>query len=137
MRDLPADESGDGELSDIQSVGGDSRLSPDRQGSPDLQYAAKEACRDMSRPTLSSMNRLKRIARYLPEYTRVAWEFVASASGRKGCSTIEVYSGSGWAGCRESRRSTSGGVLVVGGGVVKTWSSMQATVAMSSGGAEY
>ena len=36
-----------------------------------------------------------------------------------------------------SRRSTSGGMLVVGGVVVKSWSSTQGSVALSSGEAEY
>ena len=50
---------------------------------------------------------------------------------------VEVYPDSDWAGCPRTRKSTSGGVVVGGGGVVKTWSSTQATHALSSGEAEY
>jgi hypothetical protein len=48
-----------------------------------------------------------------------------------------VYSDSDWAGCKDSRRSTSGGVLTVDGAVLKAWNSTQATVATSSGEAEF
>ena len=40
------------------------------------------------------------------------------------------------AGCRETRRSTSGGVAMIGGGNVKHWSKTQTTIALSSGEAE-
>ena len=50
---------------------------------------------------------------------------------------IDAYSDSDWAGCRASRRSTSGGLLAVSGGVVKSWSSTQGTIATWSGEAEY
>ena len=48
-----------------------------------------------------------------------------------------VYSDSDWAGCVRTRRSTSGGILYYGNHVVKTWSVTQATIALSSGEAEY
>ena len=49
----------------------------------------------------------------------------------------EVFSDSDWAGCLRSRESTSGGVATLAGGILKSWSSTQATVAMSVGEAEY
>ena len=48
-----------------------------------------------------------------------------------------MYTDSNWAGCSRTRRSTSGGIVVLDGGALKSWSSTQATVAMSSGEAEY
>ena len=49
-----------------------------------------------------------------------------------------VYSDSDWAGCLRTRKSTSGGgVLTFQGGILKTWSSTQASIAQSSGEAEY
>jgi hypothetical protein len=50
--------------------------------------------------------------------------------------TVHIYSDSDWAGCRVSRKSTSGGVIVVGGCTLRAWSSTQTTVATSSGEAE-
>ena len=46
---------------------------------------------------------------------------------------LDVYSDSDWAGCKATRKSTSGGMLVVDGCCLRSWSSTQATVATSSG----
>ena len=50
---------------------------------------------------------------------------------------IEPYVDSDWAGCRKSRKSTSGGVIYFGGVAVRAWSSNQNVIALSSGEAEY
>ena len=42
---------------------------------PDIQFATKEACREMSAPTRASWKKLKRIGRYLVGRSRVAWKF--------------------------------------------------------------
>ena len=49
---------------------------------------------------------------------------------------LDVYSDSDWAGCKATRKSTSGGMLVVDGCCLRSWSSSLATVATSSGEAE-
>ena len=108
-------------------------LSLDR---PDIQCAAKEACREMSQPTTRSLARMKRLARYLLQFPQAIIRYGEEGEGG-GDGFIDAYSDSDWAGCPKTRRSTTGGVLVVDGGVVKSWSSMQTTVAQSSGEAEY
>ena len=45
---------------------------------------------------------------------------------------IDVHVDSDWAGCKETRKSMSGGMLVVHGVVVKFWSRSQKSRAMSS-----
>ena len=90
----------------------------------------------MSKPTTKSMARMKRLARYLLEYPETVITFSA-VDGDQNNSMIHAYSDSDWAGCPRTRRSTTGGILTVDGGVLKTWSSMQTTVAQSSGEAEY
>ena len=42
---------------------------------PDLQYAAKEACREMAHPKVSSLRKLKRMAKYLLGRPRLVWHF--------------------------------------------------------------
>lgn len=42
----------------------------------------------------------------------------------------------GFAGCRRTRRSTSGGVILLGGHALRHWYVAQATIALSSGEAE-
>ena len=50
---------------------------------------------------------------------------------------LEVYTDSDWAGCKESRKSTSGGIVSFGSHVVKSWSVTQKVIATSSAEAEY
>ena len=46
------------------------------------------------------------------------------------------YVDSNFVGCFRTRKSTSGGVVCWGSGVIKSWSKTQATIALSSGEAE-
>ena len=50
---------------------------------------------------------------------------------------IHVWADTDYAGCRRTRKSTSGGLLMIGEHVVKSWSTTQAVIALSSGEAEY
>ena len=51
-------------------------------------------------------------------------------------SEVRVYSDSDWAGCLRTRRSTSGGCVTLNGTAIKNRSTMQPTIALSSGEAE-
>ena len=50
---------------------------------------------------------------------------------------IDAYSDTDWAGCPKTRKSTSGGCLMLGTPLIKSWSSTQSLTALSSGEAEY
>ena len=50
--------------------------------------------------------------------------------------SIDIYTDSDWAGCKSTCRSTSGGIVRWGKHCLKSWSSTQATVALSSAEAE-
>jgi hypothetical protein len=102
----------------------------------DIQYAAKEICRDMAVPTKRSWGKIKRLARYLLEHPRLVLKF--SKKTREGHrEVLDVFGDSDWAGCLRTRRSTTGGIATLSGTAVKSWSSTQASVAQSSGEAEY
>jgi hypothetical protein len=104
------------------------------QDAPELQFAAKEVCRDMARPSRDSWKKLKILARFILEREAMIWQFGwQDEVGLELC----VFSDSDWAGCRRTRRSTSGGVVLLGGHCLKTWSSTQAPIALSSAEAEY
>ena len=78
---------------------------------------------------------LKRVARYLLEHPALRFEYRGgNASGEL---ELCVFADSDWAGCKETRRSRSGGLAVLAGGPVKSWSNRQASPALSSGEAEY
>ena len=98
----------------------------------DIQYASKEASRRMSAPQAGDWLLLKRIGRYLVKSPRLVQLF----AWQRWTDKVEAYVDSDWAGCAATMRSTSGGVLMIGSHVVKSWSTTQATVALSSGEAE-
>ena len=50
---------------------------------------------------------------------------------------LECYSDTDWAGGPKTRKSTSGGCLLLGGHLIKSWSSTQPSISLSSGEAEY
>ena len=50
---------------------------------------------------------------------------------------VDTYSDTDWAGCAKTRKSTSGGCLLLGRHLLKSWSSTQASVSLSSGEAEF
>ena len=52
-------------------------------------------------------------------------------------SVIEVYTDTDFAGCPRTRKSTSGGCVLLGSHTIKSWSSTQTSVALSSGEAEF
>ena len=93
----------------------------------------------MAAPKASSIAKLKHLARYISGHPRLVWVFNEGdgSGGEEHEEYIDVYTDSNWAGCLRTRRSTSGGIVVLDGGALKSWSSTQATVAMSSGEAEY
>jgi hypothetical protein len=103
------------------------------QDAPEVQFAAKEVCREMARPTRDGWRKLKILARFILERSAVVWQFVWQDE----VEVLRAFSDSDWAGCRKTRRSTSGGVLLLGSHCLKTWSSTQAPIALSSAEAEY
>lgn len=106
-------------------------LSLDR---PDLQFAAKRVCQSMANPTTAGMAKLTRVARYLAGAPEGVLTFEAD---RGPCGLLRVYVDSDWAGCKMTRKSTSGGMAVWCGGLVKSWSRTQGSIALSSGEAEF
>ena len=97
---------------------------------PDVQYPTKECCRRMASPRVSDWDLIKHLLRYLIGRRRAVQWFRWQPRGRS--KNLIGYSDSDWAGCRESRKSTSGGCIMW----IKSWSKTQPIVATSSGEAE-
>ena len=98
----------------------------------DCQFAAKEICRLMSKPTELAWTALKRLARFLAGLPRLVYSFDWQTADH-----VEVYSDTDWSGCARTRKSTAGGVIMIGTHVIKTWSSTLPSVSLSSGEAEF
>ena len=103
------------------------------QDRSDIQYAVKEISRHQQNPTNENWEAIKRFGRYLVGKTRYTTEYKYQRNPGK----MICYTDTDFAGCRITRKSTSGGVIMHGEHVIKTWSSNQAVIALSSGEAEY
>ena len=86
----------------------------------------------MSAPTDVSLQAAKRLVRYLRGRRRMVYMYPwQEATG------VDVYSDTDWAGCPKTRKSTSGGFVFLGRHLIKSWSSTQGSVTLSSAEAEY
>ena len=99
---------------------------------PDLSWSAKELCRRMSAPRREDMLRLRRLARYLVEAPRLVSWFAAQSAGLP----VRAFADTDFAGCPDTRRSTSGGCLLRGQHHLKHWSVTQKCITLSTGEAE-
>ena len=99
---------------------------------PDIQFSTKEVCRGMCHPSKGDLRKLRRLARYLVTSPRqvIKYEFQNTVG------ELTSFTDSDFAGCRKTARSTSGGIVMAGTHFLKSWSSTQKTVALSSGEAE-
>ena len=107
------------------------------QDRSDVQYAVKELSREMSNPCSQDIVKLKRLGRYLIDKARYQVVFKYQENLHNGAHSINTWSDTDFAGCKETRKSTSGGVIQLGQHTIRTWSSTQAVIALSSGEAEY
>ena len=98
----------------------------------DIQYAVKEICRNMSDPTVGDRRKLKRLARYLKAKPRLVSEY----TWQERVIDMDGYTDSDWAGCKDTAKSTSGGVIMWGSHMLKSWSSTQKSITLSSAEAE-
>ena len=81
------------------------------------------------------MGKLKRVVRYLAGKPRLlhCYDWGKQPLGQR---YLEIYVDTDFAGCKETRRSTSGGVCLLGGCNIRQWAKTQTTLALSSGEAE-
>ena len=98
----------------------------------DIVYCAKELTRHMARPTTADWEKMARFGRYLTNRPRVQLWYKFQETPCQ----LETFSDTDWAGCRRTRRSTTGGYTVAGSHLIKMWCKTQAVVALSSAEAE-
>jgi hypothetical protein len=103
------------------------------QDRSDIQFSVKELCRTMSEPTVGNWMALKRLGRYLVNKARVT----IALDYQDKVNELTIWTDTDFAGCARTRKSTSGGVAMMGKHLIKSWCSTQAIVALSSGEAEY
>ena len=108
------------------------RLNYMAQDRPDAMFAAKECSRRMSRPTDKDWELVVRLVRYFIDKPRLVQTYEFGEAHMY----IDTFCDSNWAGCRATRRSTSGACIMVGSHLIKAVSRTQAVVALSSAEAE-
>ncbi len=85
----------------------------------------------MSAPRVADLRALLRVARYLVGACRVVYEYPWQQRP-----VLKANTNSDFAGCVATRRSTSGGAVLLGGHLLKHWASTQKKITLSSGEAE-
>ena len=105
------------------------------QDRSDIQYAVKEICQGMSKPTVEGRTKIKRAVRYLVGAKRLVWKYTEKEDDAEDV-LVDVFVDTDWA-SRWQRKSTSGGMMTVDGVGVKHWSRTQKARALSVGEAEY
>ena len=76
---------------------------------------------------------MKKTLRFLVGRQCVVWKF----EWQEEVGHVQVFADSDWGGDRRSRKSTSGGAILLGRHCVRTWSSTQSAIALSSAEAEF
>jgi histone deacetylase 1/2 len=99
---------------------------------PDIAFAVHQVCLHMHDPRTPHMALLKRILRYIRGTTSLGLHIRDSTD-----LDVTAYSDADWAGCPDTRRSTSGFCVYLGGSLVSWSSKRQPTVSRSSAEAEY
>ena len=100
---------------------------------PEMMFAVKEAARTAADPTEGTKQQLRRIARYLKHRPRLVQQF----RWQQMPATLSVECDSDYAGCKRTRKSTSGYVAMLGRHCVAARSKTQSVIATSSGEAEF
>ena len=104
-------------------------LSQDRA---DITFIVNELCQKMSNPSQQSFTRLKRLARYLKHERQWGQIFKYEKIGEE----VTAFTDSDWAGCKETRKSSSAGVVMLGAHALKAYTRKQKIIARSSAEAE-
>jgi hypothetical protein len=98
----------------------------------DITYAVQQICLHMHDPREPHLTALKRLLRYL----RGTIDY-GLLLHRSSFAELVVYTDVDWAGCPDTRRSTSGYAIFLGGNLVSWSSKHQHVVSRSSAEAEY
>ena len=99
---------------------------------PDISYAVQQVCLHIHDPRDVHLSAVKRILRYLQGTIGHGLLLRPSTT-----SALLVYTDADWAGCPDTRKSTSGYAVFLGDNLVSWSSKRQNTVSRSSAEAEY
>ncbi|XP_071726893.1 uncharacterized mitochondrial protein AtMg00810-like [Rutidosis leptorrhynchoides] len=99
---------------------------------PDISYSVQQICLHMHDPRDGHMAALKRILRYIRGTLAFGIHVTKTA-----VTNLVSYTDADWAGCPDTRRSTSGYCVYLGDNLISWSSKRQPTISRSSTEAEY
>ncbi|KAJ6945155.1 Retrovirus-related Pol polyprotein from transposon RE1 [Populus alba x Populus x berolinensis] len=99
---------------------------------PDLSFSVNSICQFMHAPTEDHFRALKRILRYVKGTVHYGLQLHCNPSR-----DLLAYSDADWAGCPDTRRSTTGYLIFLGPNLISWCSKKQSIVSRSSAEAEY
>ena len=99
---------------------------------PDISYAVQQICLHMHDPRANHLLLVKRVLRYIRGTADYGLTLYRRTSNK-----LLAYSDADWAGCPDTRRSTSGYCVFLGANLVSWSAKRQHTVSRSSAEAEY
>ncbi len=102
---------------------------------PDIAYAVSNLSKYLCNPNMQNWQAALKVLRYLKGTTHRGITYRMDTTG--GDLELYAYTDSDGAGCQDTRRSHSGGVLLLAGGPICWLSKRQSSVTMSSAEAEY
>ena len=105
---------------------------------PVITYATKELSRDLTAPATESITKVKHLLRYIAGTKDHCQRPCPNVTFESSNCTLDLdcYVDLDWAGCRSTRKSTSGTVVQILNSTVSFGSRTQGTIALSSGEAE-
>ena len=101
---------------------------------PDIAFAVSELSRFVSKPTQTHLTAAKHLLRYLKGTKSLGLKYSKPLDR---LNLLWGYVDSDWAGCPDTRRSTSGFVLMLNGAAISWKSKRQSVVALSTAEAEF
>ena len=107
---------------------------------PDMAYSIKELARAIQQPSIKDQKKLKHCIRYLAGTSNYKFSIRPTIKINSRDSTpldLNIFVDSDWAGCHQTRKSTTGFIIQFLGTTIHFGSRTQAVVALSSAEAEF
>ena len=102
---------------------------------PDLQFPSKELARWTQAPTVRNLEALKRVARYFIGHGTIWFRSLCDKSRNR--LTLVMFTDSDHGGCLKTRKSASSCKLFYGSDMLRSTSTTQGVIALSSGESEF
>ena len=102
---------------------------------PDLSFSVSVLARHLHQPTIRHLSLLKRVLRYLKGTVELGIKY--KSSKKLTLLSLDAHVDADWAGCKETRKSTTGFIICINDAPIIWKTKKQSMIALSSAEAEY